>query len=163
MDVPVSLRDEPARSMAYVRRRGPYAGIPGAIASVMAYLERRGLAAAGPPVGVFFTDPKAVPEAEAQWEVRLPLSEPAPAADPGADGVGVRRFAARVVAVTVHVGPYHAVGPSYAGTQRWIDDHRYTVVGPPEEAYLSPPGVPDAELRTEIRFPVALEPVALGP
>lgn len=158
----VHLRDEPSRAVAYLRRQGPYASIPEAIGRLVRHLQRRDLAPGGPPVGVFFTDPKTVPEGEAHWEVRMALAQPAADAEPGDDGVGIRRLPARTLAVTVHVGSYDSVAETYASTERWVDDHGYTVVGPPEEAYMSPPDTPAAEVRTEVRFPVAMEPVAHG-
>lgn len=162
MDSGVSLRDESPRSVAYLERQGPYAGVPDAITALVQHLQRHRMAPGGPPIGVFYTDPEVVPEEDAQWEVRMALAKPAPESPPGEDGVGVRRQPSRTVAVIVHIGPYSAVGPTYASTRRWIEDHGYTVVGPPEEAYLSPPETPEGEIRTEIRFPVAMEPVALG-
>lgn len=158
----VTLRDEPSRAVAYLRRKGAYAAIPEAIGALVEHLQRRRLVPGGPVVGVFFTDPRSVPEAQAAWEVRMPLAHPAPDAEPGDDGVGVRRLPARTLAVTVHLGPYHSVAESYLRTQRWVEEHGYTVVGPPEEAYLSPPETPPEEIRTEVRFPVAMEPVAFG-
>lgn len=159
---PVILRDEPSRTVAYLRARGPYAGIPEAIGTLVRHMQRAHMVPGGPVLGVFFTDPKSVPEAEALWEVRMPLAHHAPEAEPGDDGVGIRTLPARTLAVTMHIGPYDAVTPSYLRTERWVDDHGYTVVGPPEEAYLSPPDTPPGEIRTEIRFPVAMEPVAFG-
>jgi len=162
MDSAVSLRDEPALMMAYLRRQGPYATIPEAIQVLVTHLQRHRIGPAGPPTAVFHTDPQVVPEAEALWEVRMPVSDPVSEAEPGDDGVGLRRVPSRTLAVMVHIGPYASVAPSYANTQHWIDEHGYTVVGPPEEAYLSPPDTPEAAIRTEIRFPVEMEPVALG-
>lgn len=162
MESAVNLREEPGRTVAYLRRDGPYAGIPEALGVLMRYVQERRLAPAGPPIGVFYTDPRTVPAAQAQWEVRVPLAQPAAESEPEPGGVGLRTLPPRTLAVTVHVGPYDAVADTYDATQRWVDQHGYTVVGPPEEAYMSPPDTPAAEVRTEIRFPVAMEPVALG-
>lgn len=166
MDSVVTLRDEPATTVAYLRRQGPYAGMPDGIHQLYAHLLRAHLNPAGPPICVFFTDPLTVPEDRAQWEVRWQVTDERGAvpaeSEPGADGVGVRRLPARTVAVLNHVGPYSAVTGSYLALHDWVGEHLYTVVGPPEEAYVSEPDTPQDQLLTEIRLPVALEPVAHG-
>lgn len=155
MDAPIRVREEAPTSVAYVRREGPFDGIPGALEVLHRHLEDRGLTPAGPPIGVFFSDPKQVPEARARWEVRWAIAERRADADPGDDDVGYRLLAGRTVAVLVHVGPYDTVARDYERTARWIGEHGYMVVGPPEEAYLSEPDTPPEQIRTEIRFPVA--------
>jgi len=156
----VTVREEPARTVAYLRRQGPYAGIPDAIQELMKHLTRNRLTPAGAPTGVFFTDPQKVPEAQARWEVQMPIAEHNPDEEPEGDGVGIRTIHARTVAVLVHTGPYDAVAPAYGHAVRWIDQHGYKVVGVPEEAYLSGPDTPPETIKTEIRFPVAKAPIS---
>jgi effector-binding domain-containing protein len=150
----VTVREEAARTVAYRPMQGPYARIPDALQALYAYLEANRLTSAGPPVGVFLTDPHEVPEAEARWEVWWPIAEQRPDEEPGANGIGIRALAPRQLAVTIHTGPYDAVAAAYARAAAWIEEHGYTVVGPPEEAYLSEPDVAPEAIRTEIRFPV---------
>jgi effector-binding domain-containing protein len=159
----VTVREEAARTVVYRSMQGPYARIPGALQALYRYLEAHSLTPAGPPVSAFFTDPHEVPAAEARWEVRWPVAERRPDEAPGADGTGIRTLAARDLAVTIHTGPYDAVGEAYAHAATWIEEHGYTVVGPPEEAYLSEPEVSPEAIRTEIRFPVAHAPVRRDP
>ena len=154
----VTIREEPARAVAYVRREGPYVGIPDAIQDLMNHLARNRLTPTGDPTAVFFTDPQTVPEAQAQWEVQMPVAAHDPDREPGADGVRIRTAAARTVAALIHTGPYDTVAPAYGHAAHWIDEHGYRVVGPPEEAYLSGPDTPPEKVRTEIRFPVAKAP-----
>jgi len=156
----VTVREEPARTVAYLRREGPYAGIPDAIQHLTKHLARNRLTPAGAPTAVFFTDPQKVPEARARWEVQMPIAEHNPDDEPGSDGVGIRTVEARTVALLVHTGPYDAVAGAYGRAARWIDDHGYRVVGLPEEAYLSGPDTPPEKIRTEVRFPVAHAPIS---
>ena len=159
----VTVREEPARTVAYLRMHGPYAQIPDGLERLHGYLERRRLTAAGPPVGVFFTDPKKVPEAQARWELRWAIAQHNPDEEPAEeDGVGIHTLDARTLAVTIHTGPYGAVAPVYAHVVAWIEEHGYKVVGPPEEAYLSEPDTPQERIQTEVRFPVAHAPVSYG-
>ena len=159
----VAVREEPARTVAYLRMQGPYAQVPDGLQRLYATLERHRLTPAGPPVAVFFTDPKKVPEAQARWELRWAIAEHNPDEEPAdEEGVGIRTLDARTLAVTVHTGPYDAVAPVYARAARWIEEHGYKVVGPPEEAYLSDPDTPPESTRTEVRFPVAHAPVSYG-
>ena len=162
MESSVTLREEPARTVAYVRRQGPYAGIPDAMQTLYRHLKANRLTPAGPPVGVFFSDPQKVPEAEARWEVQWPIAEHNPDAEPGEDGVGIRTLEGRQIAVAIHTGPYDQVGPVYARTAGWLKARGYKVVGPPEEAYLSEPETPPEKIRTEVRFPVAHAPVSFA-
>jgi effector-binding domain-containing protein len=154
------VREEPARTVAYLRHQGPYAAIPDVLQDLMKHLERARLTPAGAPTVVFFTDPQKVPAAQARWEAQVPVAQHHPDEEPGEDGVGVRSIHARSMAVLIHTGPYDAVAPAYGHAARWIDQHGYKIVGPPEEAYLSEPDAPPEKIRTEIRFPVAHAPVS---
>jgi effector-binding domain-containing protein len=59
------------------------------------------------------------------------------------------------VATTVHVGPYPEVGKAYTALQKWMTDNGGRPGGPPREVYLNEPGaVPDAELLTEVDWPI---------
>ena len=159
----VTVREEPARTVAYLRMHGPYAQMPDGLQRLHRYLESRRLTPAGPPVGVFFTDPRKVPEAQARWELRWAIAEHNPDEEPvEEEAVGIRTLDARLLAVTIHTGPYEAVAPVYVRAVEWVEEHGYTVVGPPEEAYLSEPDTPPERIRTEVRFPVARTPVSYG-
>lgn len=157
---PVTVREEPAVTVVYLRRQGAFRHIPEALEALYAHLQQHQLTPAGPPIGVFFDDPRSVPEERARWEVRWAVAERPAEAEPGDDGVGVRVLPMRRLAVLTHVGPYDQVGPVYQQVATWVDDHGYRVVGPPEEAYLSEPDTPPSQIRTEVRFPVERAAVA---
>ena len=162
MESSVTLREEPARTVVYVRRQGPYTGIPEALQALHRHLKANRLTPAGPPVGVFFSDPRKVSPAEARWEMQWSIVERHPDTEPGEDGVGIRALGARQLAVAVHTGPYDRVGPAYEHVRHWLTKQGYKVTGPPEEAYLSEPDTPPEKIRTEVRFPVARAPVTFA-
>jgi hypothetical protein len=56
---------------------------------------------------------------------------------------------------TMHVGPYDAVGPTYAGLFRYAEEHGLECCGAAHEFYLNDPRrVPAAKLKTLVRLPV---------
>jgi effector-binding domain-containing protein len=58
-------------------------------------------------------------------------------------------------AVTVHRGPYAEIGPAYHTVSGWIADHGHELAGGPREVYLNVPGeVPEADLLTEVQWPI---------
>lgn len=156
----VTVREDPARTVAYLRMKGPYATMPDGLRKLYGYLEANRLTPAGPPVGVYFTDPRKVPQAEARWELQWPIVEHSPDRDPDGDGIGIRSLECRNLAVLIHTGPYDTIGATYSYAEAWIGDHGYKVIGPFEEAYLSEPDTPPEKIRTEIRLPVAHQPVS---
>jgi len=61
-------------------------------------------------------------------------------------------------ATVLHRGSYADMGASYAAAAGWIQQHGHTVTGPALETYLnSPAEVDDADLLTEIHFPIDAE------
>ena len=102
---------------------------------------------AGPP---FVLYPEAC-EGEFEVAVCMPV---APGARAG-DAVTVEEVPGGVAASTVHVGPYHEIGPAYAALQRWMADNGRRPAGGMREVYLNDPdSVPPEALLTEIDWPV---------
>lgn len=102
---------------------------------------------AGPP---FVLYPE-VCEGEFEVAVCMPV---APGARAG-DAVTVEEVPGGVAASTVHVGPYHEIGPAYAALQRWMADNGRRPAGGMREVYLNDPdSVPPEALLTEIDWPV---------
>jgi len=60
------------------------------------------------------------------------------------------------VATTTHIGPYRAVGQAHTALQKWMTDNGCRPAGMPREIYLNDPAeVPEAELLTEVDWPIA--------
>jgi effector-binding domain-containing protein len=55
------------------------------------------------------------------------------------------------VATTMHVGPYDTVASAYFALEAWMREHHYVQTGPPWEAYLDGPEVPQP--RTLVCWP----------
>lgn len=149
----VEVKTLDAECVAYLPMTGPYDRIPAAFGQLYGWLAQRRLVPGGPPSGVYFTDP-ARGEAPARWELRAPLAGDPADAPVDAVGCGVKRLAPRLVAAAVYRGPYGGIAPAYAALASWIREHGYTIVGPPEELYLSEPATRPEDTLTEIRFPV---------
>lgn len=114
-----------------------------------------GHAIVGPPFVVYH---QIIDEATA-GDVEMCAPVPAGADGPG-DGPGGpvawKDVPAAEVASTVHRGPYMEVGPAYEALERWIQENRREVVGPPCEIYLNDPTVvAEEDQLTEVRFPIA--------
>ena len=140
--------------MAFAPMTGPYAQIPATFARLYGWIASRGLEPTGAPTGVYLSDP-AEGEARARWELQAPLAgNPADAA-PDASGCGIKRIAARMVASTVHRGPYDQVAAAHGALAAWAKANGFVIAGPPEERYLSEPGTPPEGTVTEVRLPVA--------
>jgi len=98
----VTLRDLPARHVAYVRVFKPYAGrgVLDAIERLAAWAESRGLAE-GQWLGYQWEDPDIVPLEHCRYDVGLEV----PASARPDDGVGLQKFPAMRVAEVAIAGP----------------------------------------------------------
>ena len=152
----VDVKRIEAACVAYLPMTGPYAQIPAAFGTLYGWVASRGLVPSGLPSGVFMTDP-VEGEAAARWELRAPIAGDPPdaPADTSGSGCGIKHLPPREVASAVHRGPYDQVGAAYEELASWVLANDFTVVGPPEELYMSEPSTPAEETLTEIRLPVA--------
>jgi effector-binding domain-containing protein len=66
--------------------------------------------------------------------------------------------------MTLHVGPYDALGEAYSAVTRWIGERGLAIAGPFRERYLNAPDEVSspAEYRTEIQVPVVEAAVPVG-
>lgn len=149
-----SMKQREAMPVAYVSRKGPYTQIPEAMCVMFGAMAQKGLIAAGPPGGRYFSSPGEVPEAESLWEVWVQLAGDPPEAPAEGFGFGVRHLAAAEMACVMHHGPYDTIAQTYAHLARWVTENGYETAGPPEEVYFSGPETPPDQILTEIRFPV---------
>ena len=59
------------------------------------------------------------------------------------------------LATCVHTGPYSSLEPAYAALQKYVAESGYEATGVAYEIYLNDPGeVPEAEIQTQILFPL---------
>lgn len=73
-------------------------------------------------------------------------------------GVESLELPAGPTAAVLHRGSYDDMGESYAAVSRWIHERGHRIVGPQREVYLNNPAdVDEADLLTEIHFPIDAE------
>jgi AraC family transcriptional regulator len=148
----IARRDVAAQPFVFVRSRVPAAGIPGAIGEglgkAFGYLQKAGLAPAGPPVARY-------PELGEMLTIESGVTVSAPA--PGEGDVQAGTLANGPVLVGLHAGAYDTLRETYAAMERWAAANGTAFAGAPWESYLTDPGNhPDpADWRTEVYWPLA--------
>lgn len=109
------------------------------------------------PVGAPFTIFHQPPDGDTEGEIAMcvPVSADTNAADLSVDLIALESGTAASI---VHEGSYDDMGRSYAQVSAWIQERGHSIVGPTREIYLnSPADVEEAELRTELLFPIDAE------
>lgn len=155
MAIEVTIKKTEPMTVAFVAMKGRYSLISEAFIKLYTWMGAKGYIPAGPPMGVYFNDPKQVPEEELLWQIQSPIAGDVAPLDPDEQGLGVKQVEGAEVAATMHKGPFDQVGATYSALAGWIMEHGYEIAGPGEEIYLSEPEkTPPEELLTEVRFPV---------
>ncbi len=123
--------------------------IPTGFGHVMSFLEEQNI----DPVGLPFTLYFQAPDGDTIGEIAMAVPV---AAKAGVEGdVEIIDIPGCVEASVMHRGSYANMGESYAAVVAWIQQHGHNIVGPNREVYLnSPAEVSEAELLTEILFPI---------
>ncbi|TAK35638.1 MAG: MerR family transcriptional regulator [Chloroflexota bacterium] len=149
----VVLKKVEPQMVAGVRAVIPsYSDVGGLFGELFAYLGRRGVRPAGPPMAIYFdTEFK---ERDADVEAAIPIADRI-----NADGrVSVRELpGAESTAIVVHHGSYETIGEAYTALMEWVQLNGYCIVGPIREVYLRGPesGGDPASYVTEVQIPVA--------
>jgi effector-binding domain-containing protein len=147
----VVIKDVPVQLALTVHKRVSMATIAQAMGeafgAISAHVEAGGAQYAGPPFAIY---PDEMAD-EFDAVICMPV---APGATGGA-GVALEEIPGGRAATTVHAGPYPEVCKAYDALQKWMTDNGCHPGGPPREIYLNEPGtVPDAELLTEVDWPI---------
>ena len=141
-------------TVAFMNMRGPYEQMAQGYQTLYAWIGEHGLVPAGPPIGVYLTDPSTTPIDQSEWEIWAPIAGGAES-QPSPGEVGVKSIPEMTVAYTTYVGPYDKMQPTYTDLMAWIADHGYEIAGPSQEVYLSDPNsVGPEQYVTEVRFPI---------
>lgn len=131
-----------------------FTDIPAGFGDVMAFLTATDI----DPVGAPFTLYHQAPDADTAGDIAMcvPIAS---AMDVKADDVEIVEIPAGVTASVMHQGSYDDMGESYATVAAWIHERGHRIVGPHREVYLnSPADADEADLLTEIHFPIDGEP-----
>ena len=155
MAIEVTVKRTEPRTVAFISMKGSYTQMGEAFGKLYGWVAEKGYPIAGPPTGVYLNVPGQVPDEELLWEFQCPIGGDIVPIGPDERGLGVKRVEGAEVAATMHKGPFHEVGKTYAALIPWIMENSYEIAGPGEEIYLSEPQkTPPEELLTEVRFPV---------
>jgi effector-binding domain-containing protein len=155
MPYEVTVKQLPAQPVAATRASTDLRHIGDAIGAgvhlVLDELGRRGLEPAGPLQVVYHADQVLDEDSVAPIEICFPVA----AAFQGTREVYGTELPGGPAAVTLHRGPYAEIGPAYHTVSGWISDHGHELAGGPREVYLNVPGeVPEADLLTEVQWPI---------
>jgi effector-binding domain-containing protein len=117
--------------------------------ALFAYLGELGQPPAGPPFTLYYGE--VFDPADFEMELCVPV-----ASLPESRGeIVARELDGGTMACTMHQGPYDQVKEAYGLLEAWVKDNGYRYAGPAREIYLNDPSqVPEAELLTEVQFPV---------
>ena len=155
MPYEVTVKQLPAQPVAATRASTDLRHIGDAIGAgvhlVLDELGRRGLEPAGPLQVVYHADQVLDEDSVAPIEICFPVA----AAFQGNGEVYGTELPGGPAAVTLHRGPYAEIGPAYHTVSGWISDRGHELAGGPREVYLNVPGeVPEADLLTEVQWPI---------
>jgi effector-binding domain-containing protein len=115
------------------------------------YLGELGEYPSGPPLTLYHGEE--FDESDIDMEVGVPVNRVLP----GKGEIKWRELPGGLMASTLHMGPYHEVAEAYQALDQWVKEQGYHYAGPAREIYLVNPDMveDDADLRTEIIFPIA--------
>ena len=119
---------------------------------LMGFMGEHGIAATGAPMAIYHD----YSESETTFDVAVPVTAADAARAAGhADVKGGATQAGRALK-TVHVGPYTTLSVTYDALMAHMGREGLTAAGPCREVYRNDPdATPEAELVTEIYFPLA--------
>jgi AraC family transcriptional regulator len=122
------------------------------IADAIEWVMKGGLQMSGPPFAVYYSSPEEMARGGMQFEVGIPF-----VGEAQAEGkIQIKTFPAQKVLAAIHKGPYNQIAPVYAALMEYATQNDYDLAGAPMEIYLTNPmEVPESDLLTEVRFPVA--------
>ena len=115
---------------------------------VFAYMGKMGIEPNGPPIGIYYTEPRP------QWEVAVAV--PVPVGTAGKDAIESVILPGGKMVSAMHIGPYDKLKESWGAIDSWVKKNEYIMSGAGREIYIVGPGqVSDpAEYRTELLWPI---------
>ena len=161
MNTEVTVKTQPAQTVAAWRTATTYSEIfshiPEGFGNVMAHLAEENVDPAGIPFTLYY----AAPDGDTEGDIAMAVPVAAAFESQNESDVEVLELPEGPVAALTHHGSYENMGESYATLVTWISEHGHNIVGPAREVYFnSPHEVSEAELRTEITFPIDTDEVA---
>lgn len=156
MTTEVTVKTYPAQTAATWRTETTYADIftdiPAGFGRVLASLE----SAEVDPIGAPFTVFHQAPDGDTAGDISMCV--PIASTPDTGEKIETIEIPEGAIASVLHRGPYEDMGAAHATAAAWIQKHGHTVTGPTREIYLnSPADVGEADLMTEIQFPIDAE------
>mgnify|MGYP005864972037 CR=1 FL=1 len=154
MERKIELMEQPAQLVVGKRFRTSMAKVAGDIGAgfgaLFAYLGELGEHPSGPPFALYY-GPDFDPD-DFEMELCVPVNRRLE----GKDDLVAREVPGGLAAATTYKGPYSEMETVYGEREAWIKGGGYRKAGPAREVYLNDPRrTPEAELLTEVSFPVA--------
>lgn len=130
---------------------GDYAAVGSFLPALLDHCRAQGIEPAGPPFGLFYDDPLAVPASDLRSRLCLPVANLQAVAEP----LGFDLLPASSVAYARVAGPYPEVPASYPGMFDYLRERSWALVPPIREIYLVNPGQVQTfdQLITEVQMP----------
>jgi effector-binding domain-containing protein len=155
MNTEVIVKPTPAQTVAFWRTETTYdqifGHIPEGFGRVMEHLGAENVVPAGIPFTLFHQ----APDGDTSGDIAMCVPIGAEITPGPGTGIQTATMGADVVASITHEGSYADMGESYATVVAWITEHGHQITGPAREIYFnSPAEVSEADLRTEILFPI---------
>jgi effector-binding domain-containing protein len=149
----MELREEKSRPTMCIRTTTAVGKLPEVLGEgygeIMQYAQQRGIEMAGAPYVLYFNDDME----KLQIELGFPVFSSTAAEKQGRVEPGV--LPGGRTAVTMHIGPYAAIGEAYDRLTSEVTSEGHEPTGVCYEVYIDDPrNTPEEKLRTEICFPL---------
>jgi len=129
-----------------------FTAIPHGFGTVMGRLGEAGVDPAGAPFTLYYQ----APDGDTLGDIAMCV--PVTGSDVVSDDTQVIVLEEGAAASIMHRGSYENMGETYATVAAWLQERGHHVTGPAREIYLnSPDQVEEADLLTEIMFPIDAE------
>ena len=139
------------KQVAYIYHKGSYEEIDTLMSSVINWANIKGLKIAGPPFGVYYNFSQKVSPEELEYKVGIPFLGEVKEENE----IKIGKIHERHVISTIYKGPYNNTTFFYDAIVDYAIDNGFEIAEFPMEIYLNNSyDVPDAELLTEIQFPI---------
>lgn len=153
MSTDVTITSIPATTAVSYRTATSYPGIfddiPAGFDAVTGFLTAAGIDPAGAPFTIYHQ----VTDADTDGDIAMCV--PVAGEVDADDSLELIELPAVAAARVVHQGGYDDLSASYNTVAAWIHERGHRIVGPHREVYLnSPADTAEADLRTEILFPI---------